>query len=88
MSSFLSVYIDSLAMRQWNQSVVRIEHLTWQQTFHHHAAEKVSVIAKRFHEMELAYKRVCNMFGESYKQIEPDVFFGIIHSFIESFKVR
>lgn len=40
-----------------------------------------------FKTMELAYTRVCRMFGESPKEIEPDELFKYLSEFFEQFKV-
>ena len=57
------------------------------QSFHAQAAGQVATLAEDFHQMEELYKRVCTMFGENYKQIEPDTLFQMLRDFAKAFQV-
>ena len=57
------------------------------QDFYCRAASAVASVAEDFKKMEDAFKAVCALFGENYRDTEPDDLFKMIADFIVAFKV-
>ncbi len=57
------------------------------QEFYFRASSTVASVAEDFKRMEDAFKAVCALFGENYRDTEPDELFKILADFVVAFEV-
>ena len=73
-------------MNTYNGFTIK-EAFSFPQEFFNRASSTVASVVEDFKKMEDAFKAVCALFGENYRDTEPDELFKILADFVENFKV-